>query len=65
MKDLFLQIIEEGQGEGSIRSDVSAPIIAEMLHSTFQSAAFSRAGVPFRENFEQKFRLLLEGMQAK
>lgn len=65
VKDLFLQIIEEGQAEGSICSDVSAPIIAEMLHSTFQSAAFSRAGVPFRENFEQKFRLLLEGMQAK
>lgn len=65
VKDLFLKIIEEGQTEGSIRSDVSAPIIAEMLHSTFQSAAFSRAGVPFRENFEQKFRLLLEGMKAR
>ena len=65
VKDLFLRIIEEGQTEGSIRSDVSAPIIAEMLHSTFQSAAFSRADVPFRENFEQKFRLLLEGMKAR
>jgi len=65
VKDLFLRIIEEGQAEGSIRSDVSAPIIAEMLHSTFQSAAFSRADVPFRENFEQKFRLLLEGMESK
>ena len=65
VKDLFLRIIEEGQTEGSIRSDVSAPIIAEMLHSTFQSAAFSRADVRFRENFEQKFRLLLEGMKAR
>lgn len=65
VKDLFLRIIEEGQAEGSIRSDVSAPIIAEMLHSTFQSAAFSRADVPFRENFEQKFRLLLGGMESK
>lgn len=65
VKDLFLRIIEEGQTEGSIRSDVSAPIIAEMLHSTFQSAAFSRADVPFRENFEQKFRLLLGGMESK
>ena len=64
VKDLFLQIIEEGQAEGSIRSDIAAPMIAEMLHATYQSAAFSHAGVPFRENFEQKFQLLIEGMKA-
>lgn len=64
VKDLFLAIIEEGQAEGAIMKDVSAPMIAEMLHATYQSAAFSHAGVPFRENFEQKFHLLLNGMRV-
>ena len=65
VKDLFLTIIKEAQAEGALTQDVSAPMIAEMLHATYQSAAFSHADVPFRENFEQKFRLLLEGMRAK
>ena len=65
VKDLFLKIIEEGQAEGSIRRDIAAPMIAEMLHATYQSAAFSHAGVPFRENFEQKFQLLIEGMKSR
>ena len=64
VKDLFLQIIEEGQAEGSIRTDIAAPMIAEMLHATYQSAAFSHTGLPFRKNFEQKFQLLIEGMKA-
>ena len=65
VKNLFLRIIEEGQAEGSIRSDIPAPMIAEMLHATYQSAAFSRIAVPFRENFEAKFRLLVEGIRTK
>lgn len=65
VKDLFLKIIGEGQAEGSIRSDVPAPMVAEMLHATYQSAAFSHAGIPFRENFEAKFRLLIEGIRTK
>ena len=65
IKDLFLAIIEEGQATGEFRADFPAPLMAEMLHSTFRSAAFSYAGVPFRENFDCKLRMLLEGVQKR
>lgn len=62
-KDLFLAIIEEGQREGELRTDVPAPLIAEMIHALFQSAAFSHLGLSFRENFEGKLKLLLDGIR--
>lgn len=64
VKDVFLSIIEEAQAEGSLRCDVSAQLIAEMVHACFQSAAFSHLPLTFRENFEQKFSLLLDGVRV-
>lgn len=64
-KDLFLAIIEEGQAAGELRGDVPAPLIAETLHGLFQSAAFSHLGLPFRENFEGKLKLLLDGVRQE
>ena len=63
-RELFLAIIEEGQASGELRADVPAPLIAEMLHAAFQSAAFSHLGLSFRENFEGKLQLLLGGIRA-
>ena len=63
-RELFLAIIEEGQASGELRADVPAPLIAEMLHAAFQSAAFSHLGLSFRENFEGKLQLLLDGIRA-
>ena len=63
-RELFLAIIEEGQAAGELRADVSAPLIAEMLHAAFQSSAFSHLGLSFRENFEGKLQLLLGGIRA-
>lgn len=61
-KDIFEEIISQGQLAGEIRDDVPAELIAEMLHSIYQAAAFSKLAIPFRENVRMKTCLLLHGI---
>ena len=62
-KGIFEEIIRQGQLDGEIRDDVPAELVAEMLHSIYQAAAFSRLEIPFRENVAMKTRLLLDGIK--
>ncbi len=64
-KPVYRQIIEEGQRDGEIRTDVPADLIAEMFHSIFQAAAFSKLQLSFQENVALKTRLLLDGIRAR
>ncbi len=64
-KTIFEDIIRQGQLAGEIRDDVPAELIAEMLHSIYQAAAFSRLEIPFRENVAMKTRLLLDGIKLR
>lgn len=59
---MFLQLIIEGQERGEFRNDVSSMVVAEMLHSIFQSAAISRLDMSFEENIEAKLTILLDGI---
>lgn len=64
-KHLFEGILQEGQQAGEVRSDVPPELIAEMFHSIYQAAAFSKLGIPFQENVSMKMRLLLDGIKAR
>ena len=41
-KPIFEDILREGQLAGEIRDDVPADLVAEMFHSVYQAAAFSK-----------------------
>lgn len=59
---MFLQLIVEGQERGEFRSDVSSMVVAEMLHSIFQSATISRLDMSFEDNIKSKLTILLDGI---
>lgn len=64
IKEVFAEIIAQGQETGEIRSDVPVDLIAEMFHSLYQAAAFSYIDIPFQENVMLKTRLLLDGIRV-
>lgn len=64
-KMLFERILREGQEQGEVRSDLPPELIAEMFHSVYQAAAFSKLAIPFQENVAMKTRLLLDGIRAQ
>ena len=65
IKQVFTEIICAGQEAGEIRSDVPVDLIAEMLHSLYQAAAFSHLEISFQENIALKTRLLLDGIRKR
>ena len=64
-KPIFEIVITQGQQNGEIRTDVPADLIAEMFHSIYQGASFSKLDIPFRENIELKVRLLIDGIKYR
>ena len=64
-KPIFEIIIAQGQKNGEIRTDVPEDLIAEMFHSIYQGASFSKLDIPFRENIELKVRLLIDGIKIQ
>jgi len=64
-KPVFEEILRQGQEAGEIRKDVPAELIAEMFHSIYQAAAFSKIGMAFQENVRLKTRLLLDGIRER
>ena len=65
IKQVFTEIIREGQEAGEIRSDVPVDLIAEMFHSLYQAAAFSQLDLSYQENIALKTRLLLDGIRKR
>ena len=65
IKQVFTEIIREGQAAGEIRSDVPVDLIAEMFHSLYQAAAFSHLELSYQENIALKTRLLLDGIHKR
>ena len=64
IKSVFTRLIAEGQQAGEIRGDVPIDIIAELFHSLFQAAAFSRLELSFKENVALKTKLILDGIKS-
>ncbi len=64
-KPVFETILLQGQEAGEIRKDVPAELIAEMFHSIYQAASFSKLQIPFRENARMKTQLILDGIRAE
>ena len=64
-KPVYEIILKQGQECGEIRSDVPADLIAEMFHSIYQAASFSKLDIPFKDNIELKVRLLIDGIKIK
>ena len=62
-KPIFETIIKNGQLSGEIRSDIPVEIIAEMFHSIYQAASFSKLNLSFQENIELKVKLLIDGIK--
>ena len=56
-KPVFTDIIRQGQ------EDVPAELVAEMFHSVYLAASFSRLDISFRENVAMKTRILLDGIR--
>ena len=65
IKQVFAEIIREGQEAGEIRDDVPVDLIAEMFHSLYQAAAFSHLDLTYQENIALKTRLLLDGIRKR
>ena len=65
IKQVFTEIIREGQEAGEIRDDVPVDLIAEMFHSLYQAAAFSHLDLTYQENIALKTRLLLDGIRKR
>lgn len=63
-KEIFDEIILFGQSRGEIRSDIPVDLIAEMFHSIYQAAAFSKLQISFRENIRLKVKILLDGIKG-
>ena len=64
-RELFEEIILRGQERGEFRNDVPSNIIGEMIHSIYQTTAFSKLEISFRENICLKIKILLDGIKAK
>ena len=62
-RELFEEIILRGQERGEFRSDVPANIISEMIHSIYQTTAFSKLEISFQENIRLKVKILLKGIE--
>ena len=60
--ELFDEIILRGQQRGEFRDDVPSNIISEMIHSIFQTTAFSKLDISFQENIRLKIKILLDGI---
>ncbi|MBE8953243.1 MAG: TetR/AcrR family transcriptional regulator [Quinella sp. 1Q7] len=63
-RDLFEDIIQSGQLRGEFRADVPSNIISEMVHSIYQTTAFSKLDIPFQENIRLKIKILLDGIRT-
>ena len=63
--ELFEEIILHGQERGEFRSDVPTNIISEMVHSIYQTTAFSKLEISFQENIRLKVKILLDGIREK
>ena len=61
--DMFEEIILRGQRRGEFRDDVPTNIISEMVHSIYQTTAFSKLEISFRENIRLKVKILLDGIK--
>ena len=61
--ELFEEIILRGQERGEFRDDVPANIISEMIHSIYQTTAFSKLEISFQENIRLKVKILLDGIK--
>ena len=61
-KPIFEQILNQGQLNEEIRTDIPADLIAEMFHSIYQAASFSKLDIPFQKNIQLKVRLLIDGI---
>ena len=61
-REMFEEIILRGQRGGEFRDDVPANIISEMIHSIYQTTAFSKLEIPFTENIRLKVKILLKGI---
>ncbi len=59
---IFHEVILRGQESGEIRSDIHSDLIAEMFHSIYQAASFSRLKISFKENVRLKVKILLDGI---
>ena len=64
-RELFEEIILRGQKRGEFRSDVPPNIITEMIHSIYQTTAFSKLEISFQENIRLKIKILLDGIREK
>lgn len=62
-RELFDKIILRGQERGEFRSDIPANIISEMIHSIYQTTAFSKLEISFQENIRLKVKILLKGIE--
>lgn len=63
-RELFEEIILRGQERGEFRADVPANIISEMIHSIYQTTAFSKLKISFQENIRLKVKILLDGIKV-
>ena len=61
--ELFEEIILRGQQRGEFRDDVPTNIISEMIHSIYQTTAFSKLEISFQENIKLKVKILLDGIK--
>ena len=61
--ELFEEIILRGQKRGEFRDDVPSNIIGEMIHSIYQTTAFSKLEISFQENIRLKVKILLKGIE--
>lgn len=64
-RELFEKIILHGQERGEFRSDVPSNIISEMIHSIYQTTAFSKLDISFQENIRLKIKILLDGIKER
>lgn len=64
-RELFEEIILRGQKSGEFRDDVPTNIISEMIHSIYQTTAFSKLEISFQENIQLKIKILLDGIKGK
>lgn len=64
-RELFEEIILRGQERGEFRDDVPSNIISEMVHSIYQTTAFSKLEISFQENIRLKIKILLDGIKNK
>ena len=63
-KTFFDEIIFRGQERGEIRKDVPADLIAELFHSVYQAAVFSKLNLSFQENIKVKVKILIDGIKV-